>query len=503
MYGAPLSTPNADLAAKTDAHFRDAVHSLWANTDRIFSWVLGIQWVALIAAGLIVSPMTWVGTESSVHVHLIAALVIGGIAVGPAVALCRLRPGWLGTRLAVGVAQAVLGGLFVHLGGGRIEWHFHFFVSLAALSLYRDWKVLIASTLVIAVDHAARGMLWTESIYGVATASRLRWVEHAAWVLIEVGFLTFAARRAIREMRKVSTAACEASDSRDRVASGVQRISDQLSEIEQTGDLTKPVSSGGIAEFDRIEHAIEQLIGALRSTVKATIDAQSTSEAESQQAAEAAQQTSQAMSDIAQRSTSARERAEHACETTESSAQVIADAIDGVRRMQASAATAAESVRGFAGIGEEVRQFVDIINEIAEQTNLLALNAAIEAARAGEHGQGFAVVADEVRKLADRSAGAAENIRGSIDRLTAGVETTRVDVEGSAEGAKSTAARAEEAQSTLGEVVEGSRGVASEFESISAALTEIDATATRQSESIESLRTTIASLGESVRRFKP
>jgi methyl-accepting chemotaxis protein len=78
-------------------------------------------------------------------------------------------------------------------------------------------------------------------------------------------------------------------------------------------------------------------------------------------------------------------------------------------------------------INESAKKIVDIIgviDGIAFQTNILALNAAVEAARAGEQGRGFAVVASEVRNLAQRSAGAAKEIKGligdSVEKVEAG-----------------------------------------------------------------------------------
>lgn len=83
-----------------------------------------------------------------------------------------------------------------------------------------------------------------------------------------------------------------------------------------------------------------------------------------------------------------------------------------------------EVMTGIESSSTRIVEIIDVIDSIAFQTNILALNAAVEAARAGEQGRGFAVVASEVRTLAQRSAGAAHQIKelihSSVNQIKAG-----------------------------------------------------------------------------------
>jgi signal transduction histidine kinase len=95
--------------------------------------------------------------------------------------------------------------ILIHLSGGRIETHFHVFGSLAFLAVYRDWRVLITASGVIAADHFFRGVFWPQSVFGVLTPTWWRWLEHAGWVVFEDVILIRSCVQGTRELREIAS----------------------------------------------------------------------------------------------------------------------------------------------------------------------------------------------------------------------------------------------------------------------------------------------------------
>ena len=205
------STASADRAEEL---FQLQRNKIYRNTDRIFSLLMLCQWFAGILIAIIISPRTWAGQSSQIHIHVWAAVVIGGLISLFPVWMTRAWPGSAWTRHIIAVCQMLMSALLIDLTGGRIETHFHVFGSLVILSFYRDWRVLISATIVVYIDHFLRGIYWPYSVYGVLSASPWRSIEHAGWVIFEDTFLVTSCLRSVREMRFIAghTAALEASE---------------------------------------------------------------------------------------------------------------------------------------------------------------------------------------------------------------------------------------------------------------------------------------------------
>jgi methyl-accepting chemotaxis protein len=215
----------------------------------------------------------------------------------------------------------------------------------------------------------------------------------------------------------------------------VRAIRDPLADLARVaermggGDLTPQIDTSRHDEIGSLAHSVAGMRDALATLVRQaqqSSDSIRTASAEvasgnadlsqrTERAAGALQQTASSMEQLtgtvhqtAERAHSASSLAQGASGTASRGGEVVADVVRTMDEISASA--------------RRIGEITSVIDGIAFQTNILALNAAVEAARAGEQGRGFAVVAGEVRTLAQRSAQAAKEIRGLIASSSERVE---------------------------------------------------------------------------------
>ncbi len=158
-----------------------------------------------------------------------------------------------------------------------------------------------------------------------------------------------------------------------------------------------------------------------------------------------------------------------------------------------------KAVKGMGEINTASKRIADIItaiDEIAFQTNLLALNAAVEAARAGEQGRGFAVVAGEVRNLAQRSAGAAKEIKSLIQDSVGKVSTGSELVNESGRTLGEIVTSVKRVTDIVSEIAAASREQASGIEQVNRAVTQMDQVVQTNAAQTEELSATAEQLSD-------
>jgi signal transduction histidine kinase len=224
----PTSNQDEAIRQRTEAIFSGQLDANRKQTDRMFAWLVGIQWLGGVAAAFWISPRAWEGRYSHIHIHVWVAIFLGGAISAFPIFMALARPGSVLTRHVVAVGQMLSCGLLIHLMGGRIETHFQYFGALAFLAFYCDWRVLVTASAVAAADHFFRGFYWPQSMFGVLVADWWRWLEHAGWIVFEDIFLLLAIRQNLGAMLGVA-------ERQAKLESVYQTVERQVEE--RTGEL--------------------------------------------------------------------------------------------------------------------------------------------------------------------------------------------------------------------------------------------------------------------------
>lgn len=200
-----------------------------------------------------------------------------------------------------------------------------------------------------------------------------------------------------------------------------------------SGNFNQHVENDSRDEIGQLMGSLRNMVGNLKETIgKVNFATQAVyvgageisagNDALSQRTEEQASSLEETASSMEEMTATVRRNAENAGQAN--------DLANGARQEAEQGSGVLQETKGaMSAINESSKRIADIIgviDEIAFQTNLLALNAAVESARAGEQGRGFAVVAAEVRNLAQRSSGAAREIKELINDS---VEKTRIGTE--------------------------------------------------------------------------
>lgn len=256
------------LLARTNTLFTAQQQLDYKRTDHLFAWLMLFQWVASLIMAVWISPRSWEGTASSVHVHVWSALFLGGGITLLPICLAFGYPGKALTRHVIAISQMLMSALLIHLSGGRIETHFHVFGSLAFLAFYRDWRVLATASLIVALEHGIRGLYWPQSVYGVLTVEPWRWLEHTGWVIFEDIFLVISIKQSLKTSWNVAYRQSELENINEtienKVAERTIELQNEINERKQAQNELK-VSNERLQDLSvELEQSRDQAIQASR-----------------------------------------------------------------------------------------------------------------------------------------------------------------------------------------------------------------------------------------------
>jgi aerotaxis receptor len=200
------------------------------------------------------------------------------------------------------------------------------------------------------------------------------------------------------------------------------------------------------------------------------------------------QQTAASMEQL---TSTVRENADNARQANE----LAASSMDVARRGGVAVGQVVNTMHGISDSSRKIVDIVSIIEGIAFQTNILALNAAVEAARAGESGKGFAVVAGEVRSLAQKSAQAAKEIKGLIEDSVERVTEGSLQAEQAGTTMQEIVAAVHRVTDIIGEISRASQEQSAGIEQVDSAVSQMDVMTVQNTELVQDLGGAVAQLG--------
>jgi methyl-accepting chemotaxis protein len=363
--------------------------------NTVYRGVLIFQFVMTIFIGYYTDTM---------FMGVIAGLVIMGLPLALFI-VAKHEPF---TRHAAVVATQLFAALHIQQASGATFMHFEIFAIMAVTTVYRDWKVVLSSVVVVATHHFGFYALQVNGspvwIFETGYLTLYILAIHAFFAIIEgivLGFISVQSREDAMSSLELTNA-----------IEGIMKTKGRFNLDVKTSNSTKSLQDftaliDAFSDFIEQTKSVASIIGVVSDEVgllskdvkKASMD----TTGQVSTIAAATEEMTMNNDSVAQRAGDVNQLSVDAKDSSIQAKGIVVTSNEEVLSLQQDLTSTSTAIVNLSQKCHQIESVMASIKAISEQTNLLALNAAIESARAGEHGRGFAVVADEVRQLAMRT----------------------------------------------------------------------------------------------------
>lgn len=223
------------------------------------------------------------------------------------------------------------------------------------------------------------------------------------------------------------------------------------------------------SQIEEMRKGVEMLSSAI-SEIGSSIQEQAASAKEEaatiQEITTTLQEIQQSGTEISQRAKDVSVGAENTLDAGEAGLQAVLKTSESMERIREQVEEVAEKIVSLSEKTQAIGEIVATVNEIAEQSNILAINASIEAASAGESGSRFSVVAQEMKHLADQAKTSTRMVRGILEEIQKGINTSVMLTEEAVKRTDSGRAQASVAQGSIHKLAESIQGSVQTFQQI-------------------------------------
>jgi diguanylate cyclase (GGDEF)-like protein/PAS domain S-box-containing protein len=188
-------------------------------------WLVSVHAVGIFAFGLVVGvgPLHSLLEGSAVAFWAVAANFSGF--------------GQRTRSVAASFGLLTASALLVHLAGGAIEAHFHFFVMIAVIALYQDWVPFLFAIGFVVVEHGLVAVIFPSAVYDHADA----WAEPWKWAIIHGAFVLGASAAHVAHWRLSELTQAErrrTQETHSRLAAIVTSSDDAIVSTSVDGNVT-------------------------------------------------------------------------------------------------------------------------------------------------------------------------------------------------------------------------------------------------------------------------